>query len=73
MRTKENVRSLLEGCLALPLSWHVSMGSCGLETKRCCSAKPLKAGESQEPPPAPGAPQPGGEVLLREAAVENHV
>lgn len=72
MRTKENVRSLLERCLALPLSWHVSMGSCGLETKRCCSAKPLKAGESQEPPPAPGAPQPGGELLLREAAAENH-
>lgn len=50
MRTKENVRSLLEGCLVLPLSWHVSMGSCGLETKRCCSAKPLKAGASATAP-----------------------
>lgn len=66
MRTKENVRSLLERLLVLPLSWHVSMGSCGLETKRCCLAKPLNTGASWEPQPAPRVPQLDGELLFRE-------
>lgn len=65
-RTKENVRSLLERFLALHRSWHVSMGSCGMETKRCCLAKPLKAGASWEAQPAPWAPQLDGELLFRD-------
>lgn len=65
-RTKENVRSLLERFLALHRSWHVSMGSCGMETKRCCLAKPLKAGASWEAQPAPRAPQLDGELLFRD-------
>lgn len=66
MGTKENVRSLLERLLVLPLSWLVSMGSCGLETKRCCLAKPLNAGAVREPQPAPQVPQLDGELLFRE-------
>lgn len=66
LRTKENVRSLLERFLALPLSWHVSMGCCGLETKRCCLAKPLNAGASWEPQPAPQVQQLDGELLFRD-------
>lgn len=66
MRTKANVRPLLDGFLALRRGWHVSMGSCGMETKRRCLAKPLKAAASREAQPAPQAPQLAGELLFRE-------
>lgn len=73
MRTKENVRSLLGRLLALPLSWHVSMGPCGLETKRCCLAKPLKAGASREPQPAPESRSLMGNCCSEMAVAVKHV